>query len=174
MIRRQADLDGLDAVVLPGGESTTMVRLLDLNSLFEPLRERVTAGLPTLGTCAGAILLARTISEGRADQRGLGTLDISVRRNGYGRQIASCEAEIHLGRPSWTEPPSPTGAPFPAIFIRAPIIESAGPAVEVLATHEERPVLVRSAAMIATTFHPELSADTRIHELFLSLIPGSL
>jgi len=163
-VRVPADLDGIDGIVLPGGESTTMSRLLEINDLFDPLAERLSAGLPALGTCAGMILLARTVLDGRADQRSFAAIDITVRRNAFGRQVDSFEA--HLRVEGVAEPERPV----PAVFIRAPFVESVGPGVDVLAAVDGHPVCARQGARLVTAFHPELSGDGRIHESFLDLI----
>jgi 5'-phosphate synthase pdxT subunit len=158
-VRSPADLERIDAIVLPGGESTTMSKLLDANELFEPMAERLAAGLPALGTCAGMILLARRVIDGRADQRSFGSIDVAVRRNAFGRQIDSFEADLDVvGFPE---------APVHAVFIRAPVVEEVGPGVEVLAAVDGRPVACREGTVLVTSFHPELSPDLRVHELFL-------
>jgi 5'-phosphate synthase pdxT subunit len=158
-VRTPQQLDDVDALVLPGGESTTMSMLLETSGLFEPIRSRLDAGtLPTLGTCAGLILLARDVLDGRPDQRSFGVLDLSARRNGFGRQVDSFETDLALDG---------LDDPFHAVFIRAPVVERAGDSVEVLATVDAKPVLVRQGAIMAAAFHPELSDDDRIHRLFL-------
>jgi 5'-phosphate synthase pdxT subunit len=160
LVRSLADLDELDGIVLPGGESTTMTMLMDRMGLLEPLRSAIAKGLPTLATCAGMIVLAREVSDGMADQRGLGLIDIDVRRNGYGRQVESFEAPLQvtgLGDKS-----------FPGVFIRAPLVESTGKA-EVIATHEGRPVAVRQGRILALCFHPELTHDLRLHREFVRM-----
>lgn len=159
-VRTPSDLAEVDALVLPGGESTTMSMLLESAGLFDPLAERLAEGFPALGTCAGMILLGAEIVDGRAGQRCFGAVDISVRRNAFGRQIDSFEADLALDD-------DPRG-PVRAIFIRAPFVERAGPAVEVLATVDEHPVLCRHGAVTVAAFHPELSDDLRIHEHFLT------
>jgi 5'-phosphate synthase pdxT subunit len=159
-VRTPADLGGLEAVVLPGGESTTMSLLLESSGLFDPLAERLRDGMPVLGTCAGMILLAREIVGGRPDQRSFGVIDIAVRRNAFGRQVDSFETALRVaGVP---------GGEVPAVFIRAPYVERVGPGVEVLASVEGHPVLVRQGVAVAAAFHPELSGDVRVHQLFLS------
>jgi pyridoxal 5'-phosphate synthase pdxT subunit len=163
-VRTPAGLDSVDALVLPGGESTTMGRLLTVNSLFDPLAARLAAGLPALGTCAGMILLARTVLDGRADQRSFAAIDIDVRRNAFGRQIDSFETDLKV-----TEVADPD-RPVPAVFIRAPFVERTGPGVDVLAAVDGHPVCARQGAVLVTAFHPELSGDPRIHESFLRLI----
>jgi 5'-phosphate synthase pdxT subunit len=158
-VRTPQDLSGVEGIVLPGGESTTMSKLLDLSGLFEPLREHLADGLPAFGTCAGMILLSSEILDGRSDQRSFGVLDVAVRRNAFGRQVASFETELAVD--------GLLGGGFPAVFIRAPVIERVGEGVEVLATVEGRPVLCRQGPVMAAAFHPELSDDLRLHQLFL-------
>lgn len=158
-VRVPEQLGAVDALVLPGGESTAMTRLLSTSGLREPLVERLRDGLPALGTCAGLILLAAEVRDGRPDQVPLGALDVAVRRNGYGRQRESFESELTIDGLG--------GGPFPGVFIRAPVVEEVGPGVEVLASHEGHPALVRRGAVWATTFHPELSGDLRVHQWFL-------
>lgn len=161
-IRRPEHLDGVAALVLPGGESTTMARLLGTSGLREPLGRLLDAGTPVLGTCAGTILLARRILDGRADQWGFGRLDAVVRRNGYGRQVDSFETDLDVV--------GLDDGPFHAVFIRAPLIVEVGADVEVLATVDGHPVVARQGAVTATTFHPELTADDRLHRLFLQAV----
>lgn len=164
-VRTPGELAAVDALVLPGGESTTVAKLLVSSGLDAPLRERLRDGLPVLGTCAGLILLATKVLDGRADQASLGVLDVVVRRNAYGTQRQSFEAALDVqGIP---------GGPFMGVFIRSPIIEAVGDGVDVLARHREHPVLVRSGDVWASTFHPELSGDHRIHRAFLEgAFPG--
>ena len=158
-VRIPADLSALDALVIPGGESTTMNRLLDTSGLRAPLHERLRDGLPVLGTCAGLIVLAHEVLDGRPDQAPLDAIDCTVRRNAYGTQVQSFEAPVDVhGLP---------GGPFPGVFIRAPVVEAVGPTVEILAEHGGHPVLCRSGPVWVTTFHPELSGDLRIHQAFL-------
>jgi 5'-phosphate synthase pdxT subunit len=158
-VRTPSQLDEVDALVLPGGESTTMSMLLETAELFDPLAARLDDGLPTFGTCAGMILLGAEILDGRPDQRCFGAVDIAVRRNAFGRQVDSFEADLALD--------DLDGDPFRAIFIRAPFVERAGDAVEVLATVEGHPVLCRQGAVTVAAFHPELSDDLRLHDHFL-------
>jgi len=158
-VRTPQDLCGIEGLILPGGESTTMSKLLDLSGLFEPVAERLADGMPAFGTCAGMILLAGEILDGRSDQRSFGVLDVAVRRNAFGRQVHSFETELTVDRLG-------AGA-FPAVFIRAPVVERVGPGVEVLATVDGRPVLCRQGPVLAAAFHPELSDDLRLHQLFL-------
>lgn len=158
LVRTPADLDGLDAIVLPGGESTTMSRLLTTSGLFDELKGRLIDGLAVFGTCAGMILCANDVLDARPDQRGFDLIDITVRRNGYGRQLDSFEVDLAV-----------TGLvdAFHAVFIRAPLVERIGPDVEVLAHHDGVPVLVRSQGCTVAAFHPELTDDARLHQLFL-------
>ena len=163
LVRTREDLDGLDGLVIPGGESTTMQILLERMGLLDAVRDAVKRGLPSLGTCAGMILLASRIADGRGGQVGFGALDITVRRNGYGRQVDSFEADLEVT--------GLEGGPFPGVFIRAPLVEDAGSA-EVLARHDGHPVAVRQGSVMALAFHPELSGDLRLHEEFLKLVRG--
>ena len=157
-VRTPASFEGVDALVVPGGESTTMSKLLETSGLIDPLSARLRDGMPAFGTCAGMILLASDVLDGRPDQRSLAALDIDVRRNAFGRQVDSFEADLDVD--GLTEP-------FHAVFIRAPVVERSGDGVEVLATVDGKPVLVRHGAVLAAAFHPELSGDDRIHLLFL-------
>ena len=163
-IRLPVDLEGVDGLVLPGGESTTMSMLLDSSGLCESIAELLDRGLPVLGTCAGLILLARRVRDGRADQRGFGVLDIETTRNAYGRQNESFESTVELKE---------QGA-IPGIFIRAPRIVEVGPGVEVLGTLHGDPVLVRHGGAIGCAFHPELTGDTTVHRLLIDQIGRSL
>lgn len=165
LVKNTSDLVDLDGIILPGGESTTMSNLLVTSDLGAELSKRLHDGLPVFGTCAGMIMMARTIHDGRPDQISLDVMDIQVRRNGYGRQNDSFEQDISI---------SSLDSPFHALFIRAPVIESIGNDVEVLASIDERPVLVRQAYALASSFHPELVTDLRVHEIFLSIIHDSL
>jgi 5'-phosphate synthase pdxT subunit len=164
LVRTAADLDGLDGIVLPGGESTTMTMLMERMGLLEPLRASIAAGLPTLATCAGLIVLATDVADGMADQKGLGLLDVSVRRNGYGRQVESFEADLNVAGIG--------DKPFPAVFIRSPLVESAG-STEVLAEHEGHPVAVRQGSILGLCFHPELTGDLRLHREFVRIAAGA-
>jgi 5'-phosphate synthase pdxT subunit len=162
-IRTPAQLDDVDALVIPGGESTTISMLLESSGLFEPIRDRLArATMPTLGTCAGLILLATEVLDGRPDQRSFGVLDIAARRNGFGRQVDSFEADLVVD--------GLEGGPFHAVFIRAPVVERVGEDVQVLASVDSKPVLVRQGTIMAAAFHPELSDDDRIHRRFLEEI----
>jgi 5'-phosphate synthase pdxT subunit len=158
-VRTLEDLSGVDALVLPGGESTTMSLLLESSGLFDPVASALAEGMPVFGTCAGMILLASDVLDGRLDQRFFGAIDLTVRRNAFGRQVDSFETSLDvdgLGE-----------QPFDAVFIRAPFVERAGEGVEVLATVDGHPVLCRSGSVLVAAFHPELSPDLRIHSLFL-------
>jgi 5'-phosphate synthase pdxT subunit len=152
------DLEGVDALVLPGGESTTIGFLLDEHGMIDPLRKRISEGLPVLGTCAGAILLARTVTGGgEKEWPTIGLLDATVHRNAYGRQVDSFEDDIDV-----------EGAgTMHAVFIRAPVIESVGDGVEVLATHRDGPVVVRQNNILAATYHPELAHEAGLHRLLV-------
>lgn len=166
LVRRAAELTGLSGVVLPGGESTTMHKLLVAFGLLKPLRELIGTGLPTLGTCAGMILLADRIESGAPGQETIGGLDITVRRNAFGRQVDSFEAEIDFAG---------FDSPLPAVFIRAPEVEKVGDRVEVLATvatgfAAARIVAVRQEHLLATSFHPEITGDDRVHRCFVDLV----
>jgi 5'-phosphate synthase pdxT subunit len=165
-VRRPAELERCDGLVIPGGESTTMFKLARTFDLFEPIRQQIKEGLPVFGTCAGMIMLADRIEDGTSDQETLGGLDITVRRNAFGRQVDSFEVDLDFAG---------LEEPLHAVFIRAPWVEDAGPDVEVLARVEEGPaagriVGVRQGALMATSFHPEVGGDDRVHRLFLDLI----
>jgi 5'-phosphate synthase pdxT subunit len=165
LVKSPADLAELDGLIIPGGESTTLSMLLESTQLFDAIAERLSDGdagsLPVFGTCAGLILLAREVLDGRPDQRTFGALDAVVRRNGYGRQRQSFEADVMLG--SGEVPPLPT------VFIRAPFVASVGAGVEVLAELDGVPVLVRHGSVLASSFHPELTPDRRVHRLFAEM-----
>jgi len=161
-VRVPQHLGGVDALILPGGESTTMTRLLDTSGLREPLTGLLRDGLPALGTCAGLILMATDVLDGRADQVPLGVLDVTVRRNAYGRQRDSFEADLDVD--------GLAGPSFPGVFIRSPVVERIGTRIEVLAEYAGEPVLVRGGAVWGSTFHPELSGDLRVHQRFLQEI----
>jgi 5'-phosphate synthase pdxT subunit len=166
-VRQVTELARLEGIVLPGGESTTIGRLLDVFGLLEPLQEAIADGLPAYGSCAGMILLAREVLDGRPDQPLLGGLDIVVRRNAFGRQVDSFETDLDVA--------GIDGGRMHAVFIRAPWVEKSGDGVEVLAVATtgdagDRPVVVRQGAVLASSFHPELTGDTRLHELFVRMI----
>lgn len=160
-VRRPGELERCDALVLPGGESTTMAKLARTFELLDPMRERIAGGMPTFGTCAGMILLADRIEDGTADQETIGGLDVTVRRNAFGRQVDSFEDDLDFT--GMTEP-------IHAVFIRAPWVEETGPAVEVLAVAKGHPVAVRQGHLLATSFHPEVDGDGRVHRVFLDML----
>ncbi len=162
-VRLPEDLDGVDALMLPGGESTAMSLLLGANAMTDPLRALIADGMPVFGTCAGMILLAEKVLDGRPDQVQLAQLPITVRRNGYGRQVASFEADLVVPALGLED-----DEPFRAVFIRAPKVEAVGQGVEVLAEVDGDPVLVRSGPLFAAAFHPELTPDMRLHRAFLN------
>jgi 5'-phosphate synthase pdxT subunit len=164
LVRTSEDLEGLDGIVLPGGESTTMTMLMERTGLLEPLRDAIAHGLATFATCAGTIVLAREVVDGMADQKGLGVLDIAVRRNGYGRQVDSFEAPLDVVGLS--------GKSFPGVFIRSPLVESVGSA-EVIAQYDGHAVAVRQGRIVALCFHPELTGDLRLHREFVKLAAAS-
>jgi 5'-phosphate synthase pdxT subunit len=166
-VRRAEDLTALDGLVLPGGESTTIGRLLEVFELLEPLRERVRGGLPAYGSCAGMILLAEQVLDGRPDQQGIGGLDVVVRRNAFGRQVDSFETDLAFDGVGDVH----------AVFIRAPWVESTGEQAQVLARVPDdasaaagRVVAVRQGNVLATSFHPELTGDDRVHGLFVRMV----
>ena len=160
-VRTPTDLEAVDALVIPGGESTTMSKLLDMSSLREPLQERLDAGMPVFGTCAGMILLADDVLDGLSDQHHFGVIDLTVRRNGYGRQVDSFERDVTV---------EGLAEPYRAVFIRAPKVERAGEQVEVLAAVDGVPVLARQGSVLVASFHPELTDDLRLHELFMAIV----
>jgi pyridoxal 5'-phosphate synthase pdxT subunit len=165
-VRRPEELERCDGLVLPGGESTTMAKLARTFELFEPLQKRIQQGMPVFGTCAGMIMLADRVEDGTSDQETLGGLDVTVRRNAFGRQVDSFETDLDV---------SGLDDPVHAVFIRAPWVEGTGPDVEVLARVGEgeatgRIVAVRQGRLLATSFHPEVGDDDRIHRLFLDLV----
>jgi 5'-phosphate synthase pdxT subunit len=161
-VRSAETLAAVDALILPGGESTTQGKLLERYDLMEPLRRRVVTGMPVLGTCTGLILLAREILG--SDQPRIGVLDVAVERNAYGRQVDSFETDVAV--PALGEPP------LRAVFIRAPVIERVGPEVEVLASVDDKPVLVRQDRILGCAFHPELTEDSRVHAWLVDLARG--
>ncbi len=175
LVRGPADLGGLDGVIIPGGESTTLSMLMESSGLFQPLADRLSEGLAVFGTCAGMILLADDVLDGRQDQRRFGVIDLTVRRNGYGRQRASFECDLDVD--------GLEGGPVHAVFIRAPVVERAGEAVEVMATLPSarldlgassggitgQPVVCRHGSVLVTSFHPELTGDRRLHQLFVEM-----
>jgi len=169
-VRRLAELEAVDGIVIPGGESTTIDKLLHIFELYEPLRSAIADGLPAYGSCAGMILLAERIKDGIEGQRTLGGLDITVRRNAFGRQVDSFETDLEV-----RGIPESSTRPVHAVFIRAPWVEEVGPGVEVLASVERGPaagriVAVRERDVVATSFHPEISGDQRLHRMFVQIV----
>jgi 5'-phosphate synthase pdxT subunit len=168
-IRRPGELAGVDGLIIPGGESTTISKLAVIFELMEPLRERIASGMPAYGSCAGMILLADRIEDAPADQQSIGGLDATVRRNAFGRQVDSFEADLSMI--------GIDGAPLHAVFIRAPWVESLGPDATALGTVASGPaagriVAVRQQHLLATSFHPELTGDRRVHEYFCEMVKG--
>lgn len=163
-VRRAAELDAVDGLIIPGGESTTIWKLLEIFDLANPIRARISAGMPVFGSCAGMILLARRLTDVASGQQTLGAIDMTVRRNAFGRQLDSFESDITLaGLP---------GPPLRAVFIRAPWVDEIGPGVEILATEpaEGKIVAVRQGRALATAFHPELTQDNRVHKIFIDMV----
>lgn len=158
-VRDTDALAEVSALLIPGGESTTMWRVAVRTKMLEPLRAAVAGGMPTFGSCAGMVMLADRLLDGAAGQQTLGGLDVTVRRNAFGRQVDSFEAALDV--------PALGSAPFPGVFIRAPWVTEVGPGVEVLATVDDRIVAVRQGVLLATSFHPELTSDPRLHQLFV-------
>ncbi|NBE84329.1 pyridoxal 5'-phosphate synthase glutaminase subunit PdxT [Micromonospora rubida] len=166
-IRRPGELDAVDGLVIPGGESTTISKLVDIFEMREPIDKRIAAGMPVYGSCAGMIMLATEVLDGRPDQRGFAGIEMTVRRNAFGRQVDSFEASVEIA--------GVQGAAFHAVFIRAPWVERVGPGVEVLGRVTDRPVgdrivAVRQGNLLATSFHPELTGDLRLHRYFVDLV----
>ena len=166
-LRKVSDLGEVDGLVIPGGESTTMSKLAIIDGFLEPLRSARAAGLPMYGSCAGMIMLADRVEDARPDQETIGGIDMTVRRNAFGRQVDSFEADVDV--------PALGAGAFRAVFIRAPWVERVGDAVEVLATvdrsgHDGTIVAVRQGALLATAFHPELTGDLRVHEFFVEMV----
>ncbi|MFT4043487.1 MAG: pyridoxal 5'-phosphate synthase glutaminase subunit PdxT [Gordonia sp. (in: high G+C Gram-positive bacteria)] len=171
-VRRPGELADIDGLIIPGGESTTMSRLLGIFELYEPLRDAIAAGLPAYGSCAGMILLASHILDTRPDARHLDALDITVRRNAFGRQVESFETDLEVDGVT-------AGRPLRAVFIRAPWVEQVGAGVRVLARVPSGPgvgrvVAVRQGAVLATSFHPEVTGDRRVHEYFVGMCAGKI
>jgi 5'-phosphate synthase pdxT subunit len=174
-VRRASELDAVEGLVIPGGESTTMSKLLEVFDLFDPVRKRLDEGMPAFGSCAGMIMLADEVLDGRPDQRTFGVIPMTVRRNAFGRQVDSFETEIAIE--------GMDGGPFRAVFIRAPWVERIGDEVQVLGRVDSggesgeapggRIVAVRAGACLATSFHPEVTPDARVHEYFVDMVRGS-
>jgi 5'-phosphate synthase pdxT subunit len=162
VVKRPEELQSVDALVLPGGESSTIGKLLNRFRLLEPVAERARAGMPLYGTCAGMILMARRITGDHAAPLRLDLMDVTVRRNAYGRQADSFETDVRIGEIEG----------FRAVFIRAPLVEEVGEGVEVLGEHDGHPVIVRQGHLLASSFHPEMTGDPRVHELFVREVCG--
>ena len=158
-VRSKQEIESIDALVIPGGESTTIAKLAKAFGVFDLIKSRIASGMPTYGSCAGMILIADQILDGEADQEGFGGIDAQVRRNAFGRQVDSFETDLTFAGIS--------GAAFRAVFIRAPWVESVGTQVEVLASFNGHPVAIRQGHLLATSFHPELTGDNRIHRFFV-------
>jgi 5'-phosphate synthase pdxT subunit len=158
-VRRESEIQSIDALVLPGGESTTIAQLSEVFGIYDVLKQRIASGMPVYGSCAGMILLATEILDAKVGQKSFGGLDISVRRNAFGRQVDSFESDIEFADGSQEL--------IRAVFIRAPWVEKVGDAVQVLASIDSHPVAVRSLTALATSFHPELTGDHRIHRYFI-------
>ncbi|MFI6256692.1 pyridoxal 5'-phosphate synthase glutaminase subunit PdxT [Micromonospora zamorensis] len=166
-VRRPTELDAVDGLVIPGGESTTISKLTDIFEMREPIDKRIADGMPVYGSCAGMIMLATVVLDGRPDQRGFAGIDMTVRRNAFGRQVDSFEAPVEITGVS--------GEPFHAVFIRAPWVERVGAGVQVIGTVTDGPaadriVAVRQGNLLATSFHPELTGDLRVHAYFVDLV----
>ena len=161
-VRRESEIQSIDALVLPGGESTTIAQLSEVFGIFDVLKQRIASGMPVYGSCAGMILLATEILDAKVGQKSFGGLDISVRRNAFGRQVDSFESDIEFADGSQEL--------IRAVFIRAPWVEKVGDAVQVLASIDSHPVAVRSHTAFATSFHPELTGDHRIHRYFIERV----
>ncbi|MFI5836494.1 pyridoxal 5'-phosphate synthase glutaminase subunit PdxT [Micromonospora sp. NPDC051300] len=166
-VRRPGELDAVDGLVVPGGESTTISKLVDIFEMREPIDKRIAGGMPVYGSCAGMIMLATEVLDGRPDQRGFAGIPMTVRRNAFGRQVDSFEAPVAVT--------GIDGEPFHAVFIRAPWVERVGPDVEVLGRVTDGPaegriVAVRHGNLLATSFHPELTGDLRLHQLFVDVV----
>jgi pyridoxal 5'-phosphate synthase pdxT subunit len=161
-VRRLSEIEAADGLVIPGGESTTLWKLATAFELLDPIRKLIADGLPAFGSCAGLIMLADRLRDGAEGQQTFGGIDMTARRNAFGRQVDSFEREVLI-----------EGAPFHAVFIRAPWVERAGPEVTVLGEDNGRIVAVRQGRLLATAFHPELTPDRRIHKLFVSMVKGT-
>ena len=166
-VRRSAELDAVDGLIIPGGESTTISKLVDIFELRDPIDKRISAGMPVYGSCAGMIMLAAEVLDGRPDQRGFDGIAMTVRRNAFGRQVDSFEAPVQIT--------GIDGGPLHAVFIRAPWVERVGAGVEILGTVDEGPatgriVAVRQGNLLATSFHPELTGDLRLHAHFVDMV----
>ena len=167
-VRRLSEVESVDGLVIPGGESTTLWKLATAFELLEPVRKLIAGGMPAFGSCAGLIMLADRLQDGAAGQQTFGGIDMTARRNAFGRQVDSFEREVTLRLDAGDD-----GTPFHAVFIRAPWVAQAGPEVSVLAADNDRIVAVRQGLRLATSFHPELTPDRRIHELFVKMVKGT-
>jgi pyridoxal 5'-phosphate synthase pdxT subunit len=167
-VRRLTEVESVDGLVIPGGESTTLWKLATAFELLDPLRKLIADGMPAFGSCAGLIMLADRLQDGAAGQQTFGGIDMTARRNAFGRQVDSFEREVTLRLDSGRD-----GTPFHAVFIRAPAVAQAGAEVSVLAEDNDRIVAVRQGSLLATSFHPELTPDRRIHELFVKMVKGT-
>jgi 5'-phosphate synthase pdxT subunit len=163
VVKRVDEVASVDGLIIPGGESTTIGKLLERFGLLEPIAERARAGMPLYGTCAGLILMAKHTSGDQDAPHRLGVMDVTVRRNAYGRQVDSFEADIDVDG---------LDGPFRAVFIRAPAIEAVGDQVDVLAEHHGTAVIVRQGRLLGSSFHPEMTGDARVHRLFVSMVDG--
>jgi pyridoxal 5'-phosphate synthase pdxT subunit len=166
-VRRLSEIEASDGLVIPGGESTTLWKLATAFDLLDPIRKLIADGMPAFGSCAGLIMLADRVADGTEGQQTFGGIDMTARRNAFGRQVDSFEREVLL------DGLGDGGAPFPAVFIRAPWVEQAGPEVSVLGEDNGRIIAVRQGPLLATAFHPELTPDRRIHELFVKMVKGT-
>jgi 5'-phosphate synthase pdxT subunit len=162
-VRKIAEIEAVDGLIIPGGESTTLWKLATTFEVLDPIRKLIAGGMPVFGSCAGMIMLADEITDGAEGQETFGGIDMTVRRNAFGRQVDSFERDIEM-----------RGEPFHAVFIRAPWVERTGDGVDVLAADKGRIVAVRQGPLLATAFHPELTPDRRIHKLFTSIVEGTL
>jgi pyridoxal 5'-phosphate synthase pdxT subunit len=167
-VRRQSEIEAADGLVIPGGESTTLWKLATAFDLLDPIRKLIAGGMPTFGSCAGLIMLADRVADGAEGQQTFGGIDMTARRNAFGRQVDSFEREVSLRLSDEAD-----GAPFHAVFIRAPWVERAGEEVSVLGEDNGRIIAVRQGPLLATSFHPELTPDRRIHELFVKMVKGT-
>jgi 5'-phosphate synthase pdxT subunit len=167
-VRRLQEIESVDGLVIPGGESTTLWKLATAFDLLDPIRKLIAGGLPAFGSCAGLIMLADRLHDAAAGQQTFGGIDMTARRNAFGRQVDSFEREVTLELDG-----TGTGTPFHAVFIRAPLVDRAGEQVTVLGADNGRIVAVRQGPLLATAFHPELTTDRRIHELFVKMVKGT-
>jgi pyridoxal 5'-phosphate synthase pdxT subunit len=167
-VRRRQEIESADGLVIPGGESTTLWKLATAFDLLDPVRKLIAGGLPAFGSCAGLIMLADRLDDGIDGQQTFGGIDMTARRNAFGRQVDSFEREVTLQLDG-----AGPGTPFPAVFIRAPWVERTGERVTVLGADNGRIVAVRQGPLLATAFHPELTPDRRIHELFVKMVKGT-